>query len=290
MQKILAPIAASYPVRYAGKNKFVFVLGNLDSIADTFTIDWKSCRNYSTATEAMNQFLFFLILLKYPGNFYVEWSSTHCDFKIFIREVLAISAHGFATPEEAWGENGVEKFICVSQSENGFHNYVNRLTCNPGFYVACNNTGLRHPCAYDTPSRRDRVMDKLFQASGFNFMDLVQTVDQDKIILTDLQKNPLVIIHTGKNRRLNYTSCEWLLHFVESVYYDKNYVKKGGHFSLNYRYTLNDGKQELYYLMAEPASANISFRRWKQELQKIACYFPVKRVKNICNPGGKRSV
>ena len=286
VQKTLAPIAASYPVRYAGKNKFVFVLGNLDSIADTFTIDWESCRNYSTATEAMNQFLFFLILLKYPGNFYVEWSSTHCDFKIFIREVLAISAHGFATPEEAWGENGVEKFICVSQSENGFHNYVNRLTCNPGFYVACNNTGLRHPCAYDTPSRRDRVMDKLFQASGFNFLDLVQTVDQDKVILTDLQKNPLVIIHTGRKRGLNYTSCEWLLRFVESVYYDKNYVKKDGHFSLNYRYTLNNEKQERYYLMAEPASANISFRSWKLELQKIACYFPVKRVRNICTPGG----
>ena len=166
----------------------------------------KAAENIQQPLKQWNQFQFFLILLKYPGNFYVEWSSIHCDFGIYIREVLAISAHGFATPEEAWGEEGVEKFICVSQSENGFHNYVNRLTCNPGFYVACNNTGLRHPCAYDTPSRRDRVMDQLYQASDFNFMDLVQTVDKEKIILTDLQKNPLVIIHTGAKKRFELYS------------------------------------------------------------------------------------
>ena len=288
VQKTMAPIAASYPIRYIGKKKFVFILGMLDNMTNMFSIDWKSCREYSTAAEAMEQFQFFLILLKYSGNFYVEWSSTHCDFGIYIREVLAISAHGFVTSEEAWGEEGIEKFICVSQSENGFHNYVNRLTCNPGFYVACNNTGLRHPCSYDTPSRRDQVMDQLYHASGFNFMDLVQTVDNEKIILTDLQKNPLVIIHIGQKRELNYTACEWLLRFVESVYNEKNYIKKGGHYSLNYRYTLNNEKQERYYKMAEPApaSANISFSNWKQELQKIACYFPVRRVKNICNSEG----
>lgn len=287
VQKTLAPIAESYPVRYAGKKKYVFIIGMLDNIANTFSMEWVSCREFSTPAEAMNQFQFFLILLKYPGNFYVEWSTLHCKYEIFIREVLAISAHGFATREEAWGEEGIEKFICVSQSDNGFHNYVNRVTCNPGFYVACNNTGLQHPCTYDTPSRRDQVMDQLYHASGFNFMDLVQTVGQDKIILTDLQKNPLAIIHIGEKSRLNYSACEWLLHFMESVYIEKNYVKKGGHFSLNHRYTLDNEKQERYYKMAEPASASISFRNWKQELQKIACYFPVRRVKNTCNSGGK---
>ena len=286
VQKMIAPLAASYPIRFVRKNKYIFALGQLDETNHTFSIDWKSNKEYGKAVEAMQQFQFFLILLKYPGNFYVEWSSTHCGFVIYIREVLAISAHGFANPEDAWGEEGVEKLICVSQSDHGFHNYVSRLTCNPGFYVACNNTGLRHPCVYDTTSRRDRVMDQLFQASTFNFMDLVQSVDQEKIILTDLQKNPLVIIHIGQIRGLDYTACEWLVRFMESVYQENNYVKKGGHFSLNYRFTLNNEKLERYYKIAEPASANMSFRNWKQELQKIACYFPVRRVKNTCNSDG----
>ena len=288
VQKIMAPMAASYPVRYAGKKKYVFVLGRLDNISKTYSIDWKSCRAYSTATEAMQQFQFLLIMLKYPGNFYVEPGSDNCKFRVYIREVLAISAHGFASPKEAWEKEGIEKFICVSQSEHGFHNYINRVTCNPGFYVACNNTGLRHPCAYDTPSRRDQVMDQLYQASDFNFMDLVQKVDQEQIILTDLKKNPLAIIHTGGKRSLDYNPCEWLLLFMESVYNEKNYVKKGGHFSLNYRYTKKDEKQERFFKIAEPApaSASMSFRAWKLELQKIACYFPVRRLKDISSSDG----
>ena len=289
VQKIIAPMAASYPVRFLRKNKYIFVLGQLDEVNHSFAIDWKSTKEYETATEAMQRFQFFLILLKYPGNFYIEWSSTHCGFGIYIREVLAISAHGFATAADAWGPEGVEEFICVSQGKNGFHNYVSRLNCNPGFFVACGNTGLCHPCSYDTPARRDRIMDQLYQAAGFSFMDLVQSADQEKIILTDLQKNPLVQININSERRLQYEPCEWILHFVESVYQENNYVKKGGQFSLNYRYSLPDEKQERYYKLAEPVSNQMGLKKWKQALQEIACYFPVRRAEaNVCS--GKDTV
>jgi hypothetical protein len=289
VQKIIAPMAASYPVRFLRKNKYIFALGQLDEVNHSFTIDWKCTKEYETAKEAMRQFQFFLILLKYPGNFYVEWSSTHCGFGIYIREVLAISAHGFATAADAWGPEGVEEFICVSQGKNGFHNYVSRLNCHPGFFVACGNTGLCHPCSYDTPARRDRIMDQLYQAAGFSFMDLVQSVDQEKIILTDLQKNPLVQININNERRLQYSPCEWILHFVESVYQENNYVKKAGQFSLNYRYSLPDEKQERYYKLAEPVSNQMGLKKWKKALQEIACYFPVRRVEeNVCS--GKDTV
>jgi hypothetical protein len=128
VHKKLAPLVASYPVRYVRKNKYVFVLGTYDKSTDIFMPDWKSCREYSTSVEAMEKFQFFLILLKFAGNFYMEWSDTQCDFRIYLREVLAISAHGFATPEAAWGEEGVAKFICISQSDNGFHNFESRQT------------------------------------------------------------------------------------------------------------------------------------------------------------------
>jgi hypothetical protein len=286
VQKILAPMAASYPIRLLRKNKYYFVLGMLDSVNNLFTIDWKSKTTYATPVLAMQQFQFFLILLKYPGNFYIEWNETLCEFMIYIREVLAISAHGYATAEEAWGEDGVEQFICVSQSDHGFHNYINRITCNPGFYVACNNTGLRHPCCYETPLRRDKVMDQLFQASSFSFLDLVQTVDNEKIILTDLQKNPLVQININQIRELRKSACEWILLFVESVYQENNYIKKVGQFSLNYRYTLPNDKQERYYKLAEPVSKNINLKTWRKEIQEIACYFPVVRIPDDCNPVG----
>ena len=258
----------------------------LDDVNHLFTIDWKSKTVYATPVLAMQQFQFFLILLKYPGNFYIEWNETQCEFVIYIREVLAISAHGYATAEDAWGEDGVEQFICVSQSDHGFHNYFNRITCSPGFYVACNNTGLRHPCCYETPLRRDRVMDQLFQASSFSFLDLVQTIDNEKIILTDLQKNPLVQINIGTNRKLRYSPCEWILLFVEAVYQEKNYIKKGGKISLNYRYTRPYDKQELYYELAKPVSQNINLKTWRKAIQEIACYFPIVRVPDTCNPGG----
>jgi hypothetical protein len=233
----------------------------------------------------MQGFQFFLILLRFPGNFYIEWSHTRCEYIIYIREVLAISAHGFSTMEDAWGEQGVERMICVSQSDHGFHNYINRIACNPGFYIACNNTGLRHPCSYETPARRDRVMDQLFQASSFNFLDLVEVEDSQTIILKDLQNNPLARIYTGEIRQLKYSACDWLIIFFESVYQENNYVKKKGKFSLNYRFTLKNEKLERYYTLAEPASNTTSLKNWKQELQKIACYFPVRRIPDSCNSG-----
>jgi hypothetical protein len=287
VQKELAPLAASYPVRYVRKNKYAFVLGRHDKKAGTFITDWKSLKEYRTSTLAMQSFQFFLNLLKYPGNFYLELSEIQCDFRIYIREVLAISAHGFATPEDAWGEQGVEKFICVSQSENGFHNYENRQTCKPGFYVACGNTGLRHPCNYDTEPRRDRVLDSLYQSSGFSFFDLVRSVDKNRIVLTNLDKKPLAIINMDDERGLNYNGCEWLIRFAENVYDDNNFIKREGRVYLVYRYKGASDHQERYYRLAEPVDPGINIRKWKQELRRIACYFPVKRIGNICNPEGK---
>ena len=282
----LAPLAAGYPIRYVRKNKYVYMLGIHDKGMDTFIPDWKSCREYSTPGEAMEKFQFFLNSLKYAGNFYVEWSETQCDFRIYIREVLAISAHGFASPEQAWGEEGVKKFICVSQSDHGFHNYENQQTCKPGFYVACNDTGLRHPCTYDTESRRDRVLDRLYQSSNFSFMDLVQTVDKATIVLTGLDKKPLAVISTANDRGLNFSGCDWLVRFAENVYDDRNFIKKEGKIYLVYRYTGAFDKQERYFILAEPADQAINISNWKQALRKIACYFPVKRIKNVCDPEG----
>jgi len=279
--KELIPLVSSYPIRYERKNKYRFVVGRIDAITKTFQMDWRSKKSYSTGKETAKQLQFFLILLKYPGNFYVEKSQTDCNFHIYIREVLAISAHGFQTPEKAWGKDGIEKFICVSQSEMGFHNYFNRLNCSYSFYVACGNTGLIHPCIYETPRRRDSVMDKLYNASNFNFLELISSMDARHIILNDLEGNSLVSINIEKKCDLDLNPCEWLFKFFETVNQDNNYVKLNEGLHLNYKFI--KGKQDTSCTIGESLPVGIKLNDWKRKLKEIACYFPVTEKEITCN-------
>lgn len=282
--KYVLPLASSYPVYFIRKNKYRFVIGNVDAATPAFNPDWMSKKFYRTALEAMQQLRFCLMLLKYAGNFYIEDSKDDCKVHIYIREVLALSAHGFDTPEKAWKE-GVEKFICVSQTEEGFHNYFNRQNCSNSFFTACGNTGLVHPCVYETTKRRDDIITKLYKAASFNFFDLVSVESEQIVVLKDMDKNPLAKIFTdGKNGPA--TVCETLMAFAEAVYDDSNYIKKEGTFFLNCRFK-ND-KQVSYFKIAAPYTG-ISFKEWKLQLKKIACYFPVISRNDSCAPVGTNS-
>ena len=277
----LAAMAASHPVWYLRKNKYRFVAGIFDEVKANFTMHWRSNVTYRTAQDAMFQFRFFLVLLKYPGNFYSEWNKTNCRFQIFIREVLAISAHGFSNRDDAWGEGGVEKFICTAQSREGFHNYLNRQNCSNSFYIACGNTGLIHPCTYDTPERRDTILNKLYRASGFNFSGLIGSFGEQFLVLNNLNNEPVARIDMGKRGSLEFSRCEWLLMFVESVNNDKNFIKTDQGYHLVHKLTVN--KQVIFYPIAQPYSTAVSIKEWALQLRQIVCYFPVVREEMICN-------
>jgi hypothetical protein len=277
----LAALAASYPVWYLRKNKYRFVAGVYDEAKAIFSMHWRSNTTYGTEQDALFQFRFFLVLLKYPGNFYTEWNKTNCRFHIYIREVLAISAHGFSNMDDAWGAEGVEKFICTAQSREGFHNYLNRQNCSNSFYVACGDTGLIHPCTYDTPKRRDIVLDKLYRASGFNFTSLIGSFSEQYLELNNLKNEPVARINLGKKGSMEFSRCEWLLMFVESVNNDKNFVKTDQGYHLIHKLTINN--QVIFYPIAQPYSTTIPMKEWAQQLRQIACYFPVVREEMICN-------
>lgn len=276
----IIPLASSYPVYFIRKNKYRFVIGQLDDTITAFNADWVSKKFYRTALEATQQLQFCLLLLKYPGNFYMENSAEDCRFHIYIREVLALSAHGFVTAENAWKE-GVEKFICIAQSKQGFHNYFNRQNCSNSFFIACGNTGLVHPCTYETPERRDAVLTKLYMAARFNFFDLIK-LEGEQIVLQDMDKNPIAKIFTDSHNG-PVSVCERVLAFVDAVYDDKNYIKKGDVFFLNAR--IKNGKQLSYYKIAEPYPG-FSIKEWKLQLKKIAFYFPVILKADPCDPEG----
>ncbi|MEP6626701.1 MAG: hypothetical protein ABJA32_01910 [Ginsengibacter sp.] len=256
-------LAKSYPILYISNGRYRFSLFN----KNMGQFDWRSMSSYSTPQEAMQRFQFFLSLLNYSGNIYIEHSDTDCRYRIYIREVLALSMISFNSTEDAWGVNGIEKFICVAQSDDGFHTYLNRTNCTNSFFVACGNTGLIHPCKYDTPERRDNVINSLYKAASFNFFDLLQTDEKNNISLLGLNKKPVANFFIERNN--NQTNpCELLIQIFEAIYIDSNFVKSDKNF-----YLLDGNKNKI----ASPVSADITFDDWKQKLRAISCHFPLFR-------------
>ena len=255
-------LAKSYPILYIKKERYRFILFNKENDA----YDWRSIQWYATPQEAMQQFLFFLMLLNYSGNFYIEKDETDCRYHIYIREVLAISSRGFPTPNDAWGIDGIEKFICVAQSEDGFHNYLNRNNCSNSFYVACGNSGFIHPCVYETPARRDNALNKLYQASSFNFFDHLETDEKNNLSLLNIDKKPVANLFIQNDAANNIDPCERLVDFFESIYIDENYIEQENSFYLADAY-----KNKI----ATPVASQTNLSEWKQQLLEIACYFPL---------------
>jgi len=126
---------------------------------------WISQSYFATAKEAMLQFNFFLLLLRYKGNYNIRKNECDCRWRVSVREILAESKRRFFSEEEAWGREGVEKFICTSQSGDAFPIYQREEDCSFSFFTACGRTGLIHPCTYDTSVARDEALQRLYKAS-----------------------------------------------------------------------------------------------------------------------------
>ena len=287
--KELAPLAASYPIKYSKKRKYGFVLGQIDDTAKTYTVDWRSRFRYATAIEAMQAFRYTLLLLKYPDNFYVEWDRKENCYQIFIREVVAESAHGYESAEDAWGKDGVEQFICVAQSQNGFHAYQSALTCDYGFFVSCGNTGLIHPCQYETRQRRDNALKSLYNAGSFNFLDLLSNYDNGGGLAlhdNDPERTRVAIIRINKKANVNRSFCEALISLAASVNVDEYYARAEGTFQLNCR-TEIDGKLIVDFIV-KPIESTIKLEEWKTKLKRLVRLIPVVYRQDACNDAGKK--
>ena len=186
--------------------------------------EWQSVKYYETPAAAWKEFQFFVLLLQYHGNYFIDcgcksiWNEELKKFdpvpayKIFIREVLAESAERFMTEEYAWGQKGIQKFIDVSQSENSFHNYLEKNCCN-SFYVACYNKGLYHPCKYNIPEQRDNAIRLLFKSlqniKNWKWDGCNQKIT-DQFILKDFDGNNVAEVKFNNPSEL----------FTSSTYFD----------------------------------------------------------------------
>jgi len=126
----------------------------------TETEDWQSASYYENPADAYNAFRFFLFLLRYEGNFTIQCDCTG-HYRLYLREVLAESIHRFASEAAAWGKDGVQRFIKVSQRRKSFYGYT--AQCCHRFFVACENIRIIHPVQYDTPQLRDETLIRLYQ-------------------------------------------------------------------------------------------------------------------------------
>ncbi len=241
---------------------------------------WQSVKYYHTAEEAMADFEFFLVLLKYPGNYYVDCD--HCvtirsQYRIYIREVLAESAERFTSKQAAWGRDGVQKFICVSQSANAFHTYLNKRTCCYSFYVACSDSLFYHPCKYDTPAKRDEVMVALYQGarSWFKQRSWLPDTSSGEVTLLNGEGRSFAVLHINEKdqRCLSDQVAD-----LSALVLTGTISGEEGQFLLR-----NERNETILHSEKWVKTKE----EWKGMLTDFVCYYPV--VKNVDEKTGKES-
>ncbi|HXO75280.1 MAG TPA: hypothetical protein VN824_08605, partial [Puia sp.] len=128
-----------------------------DPTAGAAPFEWKSTCKFPTIAEAMLDFAFFIRLMRVPVNLFTdifEVSGKPATYRIYIHEVLAEGASRFATEDDTWGGNGVQRFICAVKDQESVVCYQ-QTDCTNTFLVNCGQPVLQHPCTYSTPKQRD---------------------------------------------------------------------------------------------------------------------------------------
>lgn len=240
--------------------------------------EWLSLKYYDTPEQAMEDFRYFLVLIKFSGNFYID-----CDlcsdegkkrnvYRIYIREVLAESVRRFETIADAWGKNGVEQFICAVQSDLGFRQYLKKENCCYSFYLNCGHDLLVHPCRYDTPEQRTAAMQELY-------MQFRKFVDAKSYVVSE--QNGMFVLHNANGapfaveepRDQGQNTCDRLMDLLDLVKAPAAaYVEKDG------KYFLTDASGKPVLRSHEQLVATME--EWKTMISGFLCYFPISRKRD----------
>lgn len=262
---------------------YYFQLKGADSEEES-SHSWQSTDYFDTQEEARRGYRFFRMLLCYQGNFFVRCDP--CDkesgrYQICLREVLAESTARFSSEAEAWGKEGVQKFICVSQSERAFHPYWNERDECCSFYLACADGVIYHPCHYDTPQKRDHAMEKLSREihkrhKNRGWQLAVDQKTESHVLLNEQGNAFARIRHVAQD---NISICTKLVTFFEKVIQSKIDYAREENDSL-YAYDV-DGEAGIEV----HAHGDIDRKEWKKTLQAFACHYPI--VKRLDEKTGK---
>lgn len=273
--QMLMQLLRTYPIK---RNNDLYYFETFHSSKDTR--GWHSVKEYPTADAAMQDFLFFLMLLKYTGNLYVD-----CDFnddgkgnyRIYIREVLAESSQRFYTEEEAWGLEGVEKLICAIQSDLGFQKYQRKEDCCYSFYINCGADFLIHPCTYDTAKKRNQVVLDLYDHFK-RYEDrkaYTLSTENNSLIFHDEGGKPFAIRRFNENE--NQEFCDLLFDYLDELQEEGNsYV-----IEKEFVFVKNNSGQ----VILESYSQGWTEESFKEQLELFLCFFPIIRSKNEKSEG-----
>jgi len=155
----LVKAARAYPIRRILREKkkprYFFALGGTD---------WVSAGRFDSAQDAHTAFDYFRLLLVRGQNYFIEYDEEGCRYRVGIREVLAESNGSFASEDDAWGKDGIQRFIGVAQASGGWHPQK-KGECYWGYFVACPNEKAVHPCTYESERQRDEALERLYAAA-----------------------------------------------------------------------------------------------------------------------------
>lgn len=269
---------------------YYFDFSLLNPIPGLDDTSWISTRYFQTPEEALQEFIYFNRLLAFTGNWYMDTfycSSTKTSgYYFFIREVLAESSVCFASEREAWGENGVEAFICAIQSSGGIQNYLRKTDCSYSFYVGCGESLINHPCTYDTSARRDEAMNELY--SRFKKLTDVRAFaiqyENGDWVLNNREGIPFAKLRDNQNG----SPCDTGIIIAETAQATDSSWEAG---------------QGVYFLRSADKKISIesyeknetlSLSDWKAMLEEWACFFPITRTvtgtKVITDEGGTHTL
>ncbi|WP_372636612.1 hypothetical protein [Fodinibius sp.] len=246
---------------------------------------WQSTGYFNTPGEARRGYRFFRMLLCYPGNFFVHCDPCHEEdrYRICLREVLAESTARFESKEEAWGKEGVQKFICVSQSERAFHPYWREHDGCFTFYLACADSVVYHPCRYDTPKERDEVIEKLFRgindwqkSRAWHYeVDEKEEGEAKEYVLLDEHGEPFARTRVKTEDTNDQVDvCAELVDFLHKVSQNKADYETDEN-GLPYAW---DVKKETGIIVQAPG--NVEREEWENKLKAFACYYPIAKRNN----------
>lgn len=266
VQKLLIEWVNSYPIK---EKDGVFYFSTFNNSKDPEI--WQSMKTYSNPAEAMQEFNFFLMLLKYSGNLFVDCDLENNGYKIYIREVLAESTERYLNEEAAWGENGVENFICAIQSNIGFHKYQIKDSCCHSFYLNCGPDLIIHPCKYDTAKKRNQVMLDLYNQFKLWIENKAFTSEiiNNNLVLKD-EKGQEFAIKTVE-RTDNQEPCNMFFDIVEELSNHDNFY--------DYQEELIVLKNKNGQIILSSYNKGWSIESFKKQVEMFLCYFPVKRTR-----------
>jgi hypothetical protein len=256
--------------------KYYFMFSLQQPIVDLPDSKWISTQYFNTPADAMNEFVYFNRLLDYAGNWFVDCDTCSTSgnpvFRFYIYEVLAESINCFQTVEEAWGETGVEAFICAIQSGKGLNQYARKTDCCYSLYTGCGEGLAIHPCTYDTPEKRNKAMDELYsrqkqltEKGAFNIKP-----DAQGIVISNIEGVPTAII--AKTIRSEEEICDIVLQAVDDVQDERSSWEQ-----TEKLYTLTNAAGDIIIRSHEKIT-HISLEQWKGMLREWACYFPLSRT------------